>query len=238
MKKYWRAWIHKKWTLWCELEGLVHQYPETDCENVFRTLNHWRRVFDLRKFATESQLGCATRPFLTWMMVWDRTPACREYAHPRADKDSRAYAAIPWRTWIGPVIQVHIIQNLGNHGLAIQIQSPTNPDRKSWVVICGGKNRCADELHLQNPGHNLTSSELLSERAIAKEGEPCSAELEQSRIEETHATQFKSPTDPVYYTKEISPVRERKWNDIPACQSFNGDSLQSGISKLVMRVRH
>ena len=74
------------------------------------------------------------------------------------------------------------------------------------VVICGGKNRCADEFHLQNPGHNLT----LSERAIAKEGEPCSAELPQSRIEETHATQFKSPTDPVYYTKEISPVRERK----------------------------
>ena len=45
-----------------------------------------------------------------------------------------------------------------------------------------------DELHLADPGHNPTSSELLLERYIAKDGELCSTELEQSRIEETHAT--------------------------------------------------
>ena len=80
------------------------------------------------------------------------------------------------------------------------------------------------------------SSELHSERSIAKEGEPCSTELEQSRIEETHATQFKIPTNPVYYSKEVIPVGERKWNDIPACMSFKGDPLQAEISKLVMRL--
>ena len=83
-----------------------------------------------------------------------------------------------------------------------------------------------------NPGHNLASSELLPERAIAKDGEPCSTESEQSRIEETHATQVKIPTDPVYYTKEIILVRESKWNDIPACQSFNGDSLHGILIKM------
>ena len=82
----------------------------------------------------------------------DRTPACQEKTHPRGDKDSRAYAAIPGRTKIGPVIQVYIVQFLGNYGLEIQIPSPTNPERKSWVVMCRGRNRFVDELHHRNPG--------------------------------------------------------------------------------------
>ena len=45
------------------------------------------------------------------------------------------------------------------------------PNQTSWVVICRGKNRFVNELHVPDPGHNLTSSELLSEQAIAKEGE-------------------------------------------------------------------
>ena len=158
-----------------------------------------------------------------------------ESTHPRAESDSRIYAAVPERTIIGPVLQVHNIQFLGTHEIEIQIPSTTTPDRNSWVVICRGKNRFVDELHLRGPGHNPTSDELLVERPIAKENEPCSAELEQSRIEETHATQSKIPTNPVYYSKEVILVRERKWNDIPACQSFKGDSLSAEISKCVMR---
>ena len=95
------------------------------------------------------------------------------------------------------------------------------------------------ELHLRDPGHNPTSSELLPERSIAKESGPCSTVLEQSRIEETHATQFEIPANPVYYSKEVVLVGERKWNDILAYKFFEGDSLQAEISKLVMRwVRH
>ena len=60
----------------------------------------------------------------------DRTPASREHTHP-PDPYSIASAAIPGRTIIGPVIQVHIMQPLGSHGLEIQILSQTNPDRKS-----------------------------------------------------------------------------------------------------------
>ena len=45
--------------------------------------------------------------------VDDGFGACREHAHPRADSDSRIYAAIPGRTVIGPVFQVHIRQFLG-----------------------------------------------------------------------------------------------------------------------------
>ena len=58
---------------------------------------------------------------------------------------SRLYAAIPERTLNGPVLQVHIIQLLGTHGIEIQIPSTTTPDRNSWIVTCRGKNRFMDE---------------------------------------------------------------------------------------------
>ena len=103
----------------------------------------------------------------------DRTPACREYTRPRADSDSRIYAAIPGRTFIGPVLQDHIfLQFLGTHGIKIQIPSTTTPGGNSWEVICRGKNRFVDELHLRDPGHNPTSGELHLERSIAKESKP------------------------------------------------------------------
>ena len=60
--------------------------------------------------------------------------------------------------------------------------------------------------------------------------------MEQSRIEEIHATQCEIQTNPVYHSKEVILVGERKWNDILACESFKGDCLQAEISKLVMRL--
>ena len=75
------------------------------------------------------------------------------------------------------------------------------PQRK----IFRAKNRYVDELHLKDPGHNPTSSEL-----IAKERKDCSTKMEQSRIEETHASQFEIPTTPVYHSKEVILVGERK----------------------------
>ena len=46
-------------------------------------------------------------------------------------------------------------------------------------------------------------------------------------------------TGPVYSSKEVIPVGERKWNDILACKSLNGDSLHAEILNFVMRlVRH
>ena len=171
------------------------------------------------------------------MMVSEIEPQHAERkTHLRGNKDSRAYAAIPGRTKIGPVIQVYIVQFLGSYGLEIQIPSPTNPERKSWLELCRGRNRFVDELHHRNPGHNLANSELHSERTVAKESEPCATELEQSRIEETHATQFKIPTDPVHHAKEVISIRENNWKDIAASQSFDGDSLQAEISKLVMKM--
>ena len=106
------------------------------------------------------------------------------------------------------------------------------PQRK----IFRGKNRYVDELHPKDSGHNPTISELLLERSVARDSKPCSTEMEQSCIEETPPSQFEIPTNPVYYSKEVVPVGERKWEDILACESYKGDSLSAEISKLVMRL--
>ena len=127
---------------------------------------------------------------------------------------------------------------LATMDLKLKFQSPNNPERTSWVVICKGKSLFVNELHVPDPGRNLTSSELLSEQAIAKEGELCSSEMEQS-TEETRARPFRTPPGPACHTKGIFSLKERKWKSILACPSFKGKSLSTAISKLVMRlVRH
>ena len=93
-----------------------------------------------------------------------------------------------------------------------------------------------EEVHLKDPGDNPTSSELLLERSVAEEGGPCSTQMEQSSIEETHATQFEIQTNPVYHSKEVIPVEEGKWNDVLAYKKFKGNTLQAEITKLVMRL--
>ena len=153
------------------------------------------------------------------MTVWDRTPACWEHTHPRAGKDSRAHATIAGRTRIGPVIQVHIMQLLGSHGLEIQIQSPTKPDRKSVVVICGGKNRANYISQIQDtisPVLNDFRQELLQKNlnlVLQSWSNPASRKFmpRNSRFSRIQCIIQKN-----------TPIGKRKWNDIPACQSFNG----------------
>ena len=98
----------------------------------------------------------------------DRTSPCREYTLPREDSDSGIYATIRGLTIIGPVLQVHIIHYLGINGIEIQIPSTTTKKRTSWKVTCRGKNRYVEELHLRDPGHNPTSSEIAGAHGIGK----------------------------------------------------------------------
>ena len=97
----------------------------------------------------------------------DPIPECREYTLPRANPQSGAYAAILGETIIGPVIEVHVVPVFGTHGLEIEIPSPNNPKRTSWVLICRGKSRFVDELHIPNVRHTLTIAELFSEHENA-----------------------------------------------------------------------
>ena len=56
---YWKTQSRKKWILWCKLQGAIIGHLETDCENVFRTSKHWRKISKLQKFGKESLLGWA-----------------------------------------------------------------------------------------------------------------------------------------------------------------------------------
>ena len=48
-------------------------------------------------------------------------PLCREYTFSRVDPQSRAFAAIPGGTIIGPVIEVQIVKIIDQFGLEIAI---------------------------------------------------------------------------------------------------------------------
>ena len=48
---------------------------------------------------------------------------------------------------------------------------------------------------------------------------------------------LKIQTEPVYnFSEKVIPIEESKWNDIPACQQFRGNTLEAEVSKLVMRL--
>ena len=143
------------------------------------------------------------------------------------------YVTISRQTAFGPVLRVHIKRYLDISGIEIQIPSTTTQERTSWVVTCREKNRHVDELPLNGPDHNPTSSELLLEGSGATESEPCSTEMEQSSIEETRAKQFEIQTDSVYnYPEEVTPIEERKWNDIPAYKRFQRKFFRSRSLKI------
>ena len=85
-------------------------------------------------------------------------PVCRGYTLPRATPLSRAHAEIPGETIIGPVIEVHVMQVFGTHGLAIETPSPNSPKRTSWVLISRGNSRFVDELHIPSVSRSVTSA--------------------------------------------------------------------------------
>ena len=189
----------------------------------------WSTV-KMRHSGKESLLGWATKQF--WRRWWFWRPNVS-----LEDPNSRIHAQIPGQTITGPVLQVHITRYPCINGIEIQILSRTTQERISWIVICRGKNRHVDDLHLNDADHNPTCSELLLERSLAKESEPCSTEIEHSSIEETLAKQFEIPTNTVCNSsEELIPIETREWNDILACKHFKGKTFEAEVSTLVMRL--
>ena len=82
----------------------------------------------------------------------------------------------------------------------------------------------------------IQDAQLLLERSVAKESEPCSTELEHSRIEETQATESKNLPNPVYDSQETILVGQRRWKNILACEAYKGDSLSAQTLELGMRL--
>ena len=91
---------------------------------------------------------------------WQIIPLCREYTLSRVSPQSRAFAAIPGGTIIGPVIEVQVLK--------IAIPSPNDSTRTPYVMISRGKSQFVDEVHI--PKTELRSSaELFNELQQQKE---------------------------------------------------------------------
>ena len=96
-----------------------------------------------------------SHPMMPWMLT--------SWAKPQ----SRVYAVILGETNIGPVIEVHVVQIFGTHGLEIEIPSPKIQNGHSWVLISRGKNRFVDELQIPDIRHSLTCKDNLKESVFA-----------------------------------------------------------------------
>ena len=130
------------------IESLAKTIPFT---KVSELASLWHRVEAGMSYKTTPDVDDGFGDFIPW---------CWECALPRTDPWFGSYASIPGRTVIGRVIQVLIVQLLGNHGFEIEVQSPTNPQRTSWVLICRGKTRSVNALHIPDPGHNLVRTDV------------------------------------------------------------------------------
>ena len=99
-------------------------------------------------------------------------PLCREFTFSRVNSQSRAFAAIPGGTTIGPDIEVQIVKILDQYGLEIAIPSPSERERTSYVLISRGKSRFVDAIPI--PQAELRpSAELLPDFQKSEGGESC-----------------------------------------------------------------
>ena len=220
----------------------------------FRTSNSCLRQFDSQGFLRiEFQLVWATK-----ISPHDDdgfgqlTQLCRECTLSRVKIQSRAFAAIPGGTIIGPVIEVQIVKILDQYGLEIAIPSPfPSPTRTSCVMISRGTCRFVDDVHIPN-AELRSSAELLSEVQKSGGGESCLAQSKTS-IQETGAVHVTSqtnnketcadtlsitPSQASLFTRRTIPTTERKWKAIPANSSYGG-ALSIAVSKMVTRMgRH
>ena len=166
------------------------------------------------------------------------TLACREFSHPRNDPRSKVFAAIPGGTNIGPVVQVRVAFLLNNYGIEIEIPSPSRPKMKSWVVICRGRNRFVNELHVHKPVYYNTSSELLGEEDSVKRHEP----RDKTRSHQALRELVRNLHGPLIlrhsFPKVEFKITPRKWISITACPELKGKTFSADVSTYVLRLVH
>ena len=108
-----------------------------DFESLSETIR-FTRVCGLASFLHRYQLVCASYLDLTRTTVLGSIRVCRICTLSRVNPHSRAFAAIPGGTIIGPVIEVQIVKILDQYGLEIAIPSPNDRQRTSHVMVSSG----------------------------------------------------------------------------------------------------
>ena len=181
-KKYQRAWIRKKWTLWCFLQDIGTWKQIAGKHSKLRvSVREYTIHKDLRtRIVLVPGIGWYELQDQTWRgrRLWRSHPSIpRTHTSSRAITLSRAsYAAIPRRSNLsGQSLKFTSYKCLEPMDLKSKFHLQIIPERTSWVLISRGKSRLVDELHIPNVSRDLTSAELLSEQENAKESAPCLA---------------------------------------------------------------
>ena len=87
-----------------------------------------------------------------------------------------------------------------------------------------------EELHLNDPDRNPTSSEYFLDRLVAKER--IWFDTDGAIIEHRGNSReaVKIQTNPVHNYSEVILIDERKWNDTLACQNSKGHTCEAEVS--------
>ena len=158
-------------------------------------------------------------------------PLCREHTLSRVNPQSRAFAAIPGGTIVGPDIEVQIVEILDQYGHEIAIPSPNDSTRTTHVTISRGRSRFVDEVHI--PIAELRSSaelltELQEENLAWDRRRLASRRLVRAMFQVRLASRRFVRTPLAFlpakrlFSRTTIPTTERKWKVIPANSSHGG----------------
>ena len=169
------------------------------------------------------------------------TPLCREYSSSRSYPKTKALAAIPEGTTIGPVLEVHIVEFLDGHGIEVAIQSISNPENTYYVVITREAERLVNEIHAHKQ-ELRSSNELLADLQESRRSEVYEGRKVTKSFKETWASPstketcagslILTPRKASLFTRRIIPSSEKKWTAIHA-YSPDGGHLTVSVSKMV-----
>ena len=146
-------------------------------------------------------------------------------------KPKKALAAIPAGTTIGPVLEVHVVEILDGCGIEVSIQSISNPENTSHVVIASQAERFVSEIH-DHKQELRSSDELLADLQGSGRSEVYEERKLTNSFKETWASPstketcagplILTPRKASLFTRRIIPTSEKKWKTIHACSPDGG----------------
>ena len=225
------------------------EHLETDCGKTFKTSNHFPGLCSSQRISNLHRSG-VYKSYKTKSDEVDDfgqiTPLCREYTLSLVSSQFRAHAVILEGQLldqiIGPVIEVHIANNIRIWDLQSQFHLHPIPKRTSWGLISKGKSRFVNELRVSHQcGITLWTCKrerkctLLGEIEDEHSGNWCGLRFYQ----ETGCgpCQFFSKSSVLH--EKIHTYDGKKVDNYSYLSIVEGGSLASDFSKMVTRLtRH
>ena len=88
-------------------------------------------------------------------------PLCRELSSSRSYPKTKALAAIPDGTIVGPVLEVHVVKLFDRYSKEVAIRSIANPEYTTYVIKSREEERFVNGIHDHNQ-ELRSSNELLA----------------------------------------------------------------------------